>query len=89
MAVQRNREEVVNTQFAILISTLGVTADAETIHVHGQHRPDVLFQLTIRRFGDQLAIAGKAAWRRYGLAWALQHLLLYTSAVKSGGQRIS
>ena len=45
MAKQRNREEVVNTQLAILISSLGVTADAETIHVHGRHRPDVLFEL--------------------------------------------
>jgi hypothetical protein len=43
MEQQRNREEVVNTQLAILISRLGVTADAETIHVHGRHRPDVLF----------------------------------------------
>ncbi len=33
MAQQRNREEVVNTQLAVLISGLGVTADAETIHV--------------------------------------------------------
>ncbi len=40
---QRNREEVVNTQLAILISRLGVTADAETIHVHGQHRPTFSF----------------------------------------------
>ena len=45
MALQRNREEVVNTQLAILISGLGVTADAETIHVHGKYRPDVLFEL--------------------------------------------
>ena len=45
VAQQRNREEAVNTQFAILISKLGVTADAETIMVHGKHRPDVLFQL--------------------------------------------
>jgi hypothetical protein len=45
MPEQRNREEVINTQLAILISRLGVTADAETIHVHGKHRPDVLFQL--------------------------------------------
>ena len=45
MSEQRNREEVVNTQLALLISKLGVTADAETIHIHGKHRPDVLFQL--------------------------------------------
>ena len=45
MSEHRNREEAVNTQLALLISKLGVTADAETIHVHGKHRPDVLFQL--------------------------------------------
>jgi hypothetical protein len=28
---QRNREEAINNQLAILISRLGVTADAETI----------------------------------------------------------
>ena len=55
--MQRNREEVVNTQLAVLISTLGVTADAETIHVHGQHRPDVLFQLR----GLRVVIEGKFA----------------------------
>src|SRR5438445_12309618 len=54
---QRNREEVVNTQLAILISKLGVTADAETIHVHGKHRPDVLFELR----GLRVAIEGKFA----------------------------
>jgi hypothetical protein len=53
----RNREEVVNTQLAILISKLGVTADAETIHVHGQHRPDVLFELR----GLRVVIEGKFA----------------------------
>ncbi len=57
MAQQRNREEVVNTQLAILISKLGVTADAETIHIHGRHRPDVLFQLR----GLRVAIEGKFA----------------------------
>lgn len=57
MQKQRNREEVVNTQLAILISHLGVTADAETIHVHGQHRPDVLFQLR----GLRVVIEGKLA----------------------------
>ena len=45
MPQQRHREEAVNTQLALLISKLGVTADAETIQVHGKHRPDVLFQL--------------------------------------------
>lgn len=57
MAEQRNREEVVNTQLAILISRLGVTADAETIHFHGRHRPDVLFQLR----GLRVIIEGKFA----------------------------
>jgi hypothetical protein len=55
MAKQRNREEVINTQLAILISTMGVTADAETIHVHGEHRPDVLFQMR----GLRVIIEGK------------------------------
>ena len=55
MSLQRNREEVVNTQLAILISKLGVTADAETIHFHGQQRPDVLFQIR----GLRAAIEGK------------------------------
>lgn len=54
---QRNREEVINTQLAILISTLGVTADAETIQIHGKHRPDVLFQLR----GLRVVIEGKFA----------------------------
>lgn len=54
---QRNREEAVNTQLAILISKLGVTADAETIHAHGKHRPDVLFQM----FGLRVVIEGKFA----------------------------
>lgn len=57
MAQQRNREEVVNTQLAILISRLGVTADAETIHFHGKQRPDVLFQLR----GLRVVIEGKFA----------------------------
>jgi hypothetical protein len=55
MNKQRNREEVINTQLAILISKLGVTADAETIHVHGKHRPDVLFELR----GLRVVIEGK------------------------------
>lgn len=55
MAEHRDREEAVNTQLAILISRLGVTADAETIHFHGKHRPDVLFQLR----GLRTAIEGK------------------------------
>jgi hypothetical protein len=57
MSKQRNREEVVNTQLAILLSRLGVTANAETIHVHGRHRPDVLFELR----GLRVIIEGKFA----------------------------
>jgi len=57
MAPQRNREEVINTQLAILISRLGVTADAETILVHGMQRPDVLFELR----GLRVIIEGKFA----------------------------
>ena len=53
----RNREEVVNTQLAVLLSRLGVSADAETIHQHGKHRPDVLFRLR----GLRVAIEGKFA----------------------------
>lgn len=55
MSKHRNREEAVNTQLALLISKLGVTADAETIQVHGKHRPDVLFQLR----GLRVVIEGK------------------------------
>jgi hypothetical protein len=57
MSSQRNREEVVNTQLAILISKMGVAADADTIHVHGKHRPDVLFLLR----GLRVVIEGKFA----------------------------
>lgn len=55
MAKYRNREEAINIQLAILISKLGVTADAETIHVHGKHRPDVLFQMR----GLRVVVEGK------------------------------
>ena len=55
MSEHRNREEAVNTQLALFISKLGITADAETIHVHGLHRPDVLFQLR----GLRVVIEGK------------------------------
>src|SRR6266446_968747 len=57
MPQNRNREEAVNTQLAILLSKLGVTADAETIHIHGKHRPDVLFQMR----GLRIVIEGKFA----------------------------
>jgi hypothetical protein len=52
---QRNREEVVNTQLALLISKLGTVADAETIHAHGKYRPDVLFFMR----GLRVVIEGK------------------------------
>ena len=55
MSTHRNREEAVNTQLAMLISKLGVTADAETILVRGKHRPDVLFQLR----GLRVVLEGK------------------------------
>jgi len=55
MAEQRNREEAVNTQLAVLISKQGVVADAETILAHGKHRPDVLFRLR----GLRVAIEAK------------------------------
>ena len=57
MSAFRNREEVINTQLAILISRMGVEANAETIHVHGKHRPDVLF----RMHGLRVVIEGKFA----------------------------
>ena len=57
MVGHRNREEAVNTQLAILISRYGVTADGETIHVHGKYRPDVLFQMR----GLRVVIEGKFA----------------------------
>lgn len=57
MAKYRHREEAINTQLAILISQLGVRAEAETIHSQGQHRPDVLFQLR----GLRVVIEGKFA----------------------------
>ncbi|MCM2481829.1 N-6 DNA methylase [Burkholderia glumae] len=51
----RHREETINTQLAVLISKMGVNADAETILAKGQHRPDVLFVLR----GLRVAIEGK------------------------------
>jgi hypothetical protein len=53
----RHREETVNTQLAILLSRHGVSADAETIHTGGQHRPDVMFTLG----GLRVIIEGKFA----------------------------
>lgn len=57
MKKQRHREETINTQLAIIISNLGVTAEAETILVHGQERPDVIFNLR----GLRVVIEGKFA----------------------------
>jgi hypothetical protein len=57
MVAYRHREEAVNTQLALLISKFGVEADAETIHLHGTARPDVLLQMR----GLRVAIEGKFA----------------------------
>jgi hypothetical protein len=53
----RHREETINTHLALLISKMGVQAEAETIHVKGHHRPDVMF--TMR--GLRVVIEGKFA----------------------------
>ena len=53
----RHREETVNTQLAVLLSSLGVEAEAESILSHGKARPDVLFILR----GLRVAIEGKFA----------------------------
>ncbi len=53
----RHREEAINTQLAVLISKMGVAAEAETIQVKGQHRPDVIFTLR----GLRVVIEGKFA----------------------------
>ena len=45
MSSQRNREEVVNTQFAVLLSKHGTSAEAETILAKGKHRPDIMLQM--------------------------------------------
>jgi len=58
MHLQRHREETVNTQLAIIISRLGVEADAETIHLHSKKEmPDVIFSLR----GLRIVIEGKFA----------------------------
>lgn len=44
-----------NTQLALLISKLGITAEAETIHKKGAARPDVMFELR----GLRIVIEGK------------------------------
>ena len=54
-AKQGNREEVVNTQLALLISRLEVAANAEMIQIHGKHRLGVLLQLR----GLRVVIEGK------------------------------
>lgn len=53
----RSREEAANVQLAIVLSELGVDADAETIHHRGKHRPDVLFLLR----GLRVVVEGKFA----------------------------
>lgn len=53
----RHREESINTQLALLLSKLGVIADAETILSRGQHRPDVMFTL----MGLRVIVEGKFA----------------------------
>ena len=45
MSSQRNREEVINTQFAVLLSKHGTSAEAETILAKGKHRPDIILQM--------------------------------------------
>ncbi len=57
MSALRHREEIINSQLAILLSKYGVHADAEVILKHGQHRPDVLFVLR----GLRVTIEGKYA----------------------------
>ena len=51
----RHREEVINTQLAVLLSRYGVRADAESILNRGAERPDVLFELQ----GLRVVIEGK------------------------------
>lgn len=51
----RHREEAINTQLAVLISRYGVKAEAETIHLRGHERPDVLFELR----GLRVVVEGK------------------------------
>ena len=59
----RNREEAVNTQLALLISKLGVTADAETIQDQRGHLNRMLrFWAQLERataFSPSLAILDK------------------------------
>lgn len=57
MPVHRHREEVINTQLAVLLSRYGVHADAEVILQRGKSRPDVLFVLR----GLRVTIEGKFA----------------------------
>lgn len=42
---QRNRAELIDKQFAVLISKLGTSAEAETILAKGKHRSDILLQM--------------------------------------------
>ena len=45
MSRLRNREEVINTQFALLLSKRATSAEAETILAKGKHRPNILLQM--------------------------------------------
>lgn len=47
MSEELNREEAVNAHVALLISKPGVTADVETIHVHGKHRLPCCFSFVV------------------------------------------
>lgn len=53
----RHREETVNTVLGMLVSKMGVKAEAETILSHGHERPDVIFSL----HGLRVVIEGKFA----------------------------
>jgi hypothetical protein len=53
----RHREETLNTELAILLSRFGVRAEAETVHLKGRERPDVLFSWR----GLRVVIEGKFA----------------------------
>jgi hypothetical protein len=57
MTTHRHREETVNTQLALIISKLGVSAEAETILSRGSALPDVIFPL----MGLRIVIEGKFA----------------------------
>lgn len=53
----RHREETLNTELAVLLSRFGVKAEAETVHLKGRERPDLLFSWR----GLRVVIEGKFA----------------------------